>query len=147
MNHNIETEKEQRKPSHEERVQSSVDCIRILHPDDSVYEIRGGKWLNSGYFKGEFSGQVARADDEETGRTQVCINPLAGDCYHRSPERLSRGADAARSDQVVHRRWLLIDIDPDRLSGIASTSGELGRARQCSIEVIGWLKNGWPGAG
>ena len=46
---------------------------------------------------------------------------------------------------MLGRRWLFIDIDPDRPSGISSTEGEQQQARQVLYEVASFIGgNNWP---
>jgi len=53
------------------------------------------------------------------------------DLIARAANRLRvRAAETTADADVPHRRWLLIDIDPVRPSGVSATDSELAIARE-----------------
>lgn len=65
-----------------------------------------------------------------------CLNPVS----------IPAGADrAARKDDVVKRRWLLIDVDPARPADANATREEKAAAQAVTADVTDWLAaRGWP---
>ena len=71
----------------------------------------------------------------------VCLNPVLPDLYARRPEQfgqVERGG-AVKDHQVVCRRWLLIDIDPVRPSGVSATGQQKEAAEAVATDVYAWL--------
>ena len=123
-------------------------AVELLLESGHVYEIRAfGKGTTSGYFDDpEKLVQAAANLSGKVPGVYVTLNPVLPDLLARSANRLSQYVRATTSDtQIVKRRWLPIDFDAVRPSGISSTDAEheaaLGRARECR----GWLgSRGWP---
>ena len=64
----------------------------------------------------------------------------------RAANRIAAKAENTSSDaDVVRRRWLFIDIDPNRPSGISSTETERLEAKMVLDQVAAYLgSNHWP---
>ena len=101
-------------------------ALTLLHEPGDVFEIRafGGSLRRtlSGYFD-DYEKAARAADDAATRGAEgvyVTLNPvnpaLRARAYNRLVE-LHKGGGTADKD-IVRRRWLLIDIDPERPSGI-----------------------------
>jgi hypothetical protein len=126
--------------------------LRLFHPTGGVVEIRvlgipgrGRPHMASGYFTDfrEAARQAVRYDREKSPLgiyfTPNCLNPAV---LARSPEKITEYATDTTSDHdVIHRQWLLIDIDPDRPTGIPSSDEELEAARIVGQQVRDWLMN------
>lgn len=115
----------------------------LLFNAGDVTELRavkkGGGGAVSGYFNKP--GALVQAAEELSGRFEgiyVLLNPA-------KPELLARAANHTGSKHstsdtdVVARRWLLIDCDPVRASGISSTDAEHTAAVAKAQEVGAWL--------
>jgi len=103
----------------------------------------------SGYFD-DFDRLAAEA---------VRLSPCARGVYvtlnEIEPDLLARAANRARpvgrrdpttsDNQVTRRRWLLVDVDPVRPSGISSSEEEWGAARNAALAIQEYLSlQSWP---
>src|SRR5262249_25869056 len=76
----------------------------------------------------------------------VTLNPVEPACLARCANRLDYAArDATSSDHhILHRRWLVIDLDPDRPSGVSASADEKAAASNKAREIHRYLKDhGW----
>lgn len=74
-------------------------------------------------------------------------NPVVPDLLARAHNRLATWADKTTNDpDIAERRWLLIDVDPIRPSGISASDAELARAFKAANRIANMLEleNGWP---
>ncbi|SFN01699.1 hypothetical protein [Thermodesulforhabdus norvegica] len=74
------------------------------------------------------------------------LNPVHPGLLARAANRLITNPDATTTDNdVIRRRWFLIDIDPSRPAGVSATDEEKKSAKQRMVEVSRWLGElGWP---
>ncbi len=101
----------------------------------------------SGYFD-NFDTLVRSAmslDGKGTG-TYVTLNPVDPALLARSANKIKTRADLTTSDlNILSRRWLLIDLDPNRAAGISRTDAEheaaLARSQTIADALTG---QGWP---
>ena len=138
-------------------VQEIQRAISILFDSQSLVELRVLKAFDglksqgtvSGYFDGEHHGELVEAAAYWSGKAPavyVTLNPVLPDLLARSKNRARAWMQATtRDNEVTQRRWLLIDFDPKRPSGISAVDAEheaaLDRARKCRE----WLREqGWP---
>ncbi len=125
--------------------------LLLLHDQGDTFEIRIPKY---GKYKLTAAGYF---DDAETalasvgawdGRANFYItpNPVNPALLARAANRIVERAETTTSDQdITCRRWLLIDVDPTRPSGISSTDEELSAARSVAAEVSDHVRGeGWP---
>lgn len=123
----------------------------IVAPN-TVFEIRclakRKRRIDAGYFN-----SIDTAATELAGMTEpyagiyITPNPVNPDLLSRAFNRINSWAETQTSDpDVQRRRWLLIDVDPDRPSGISSTNLEHQRAIAKARSVAGMLEIefGWP---
>ena len=75
----------------------------------------------------------------ESGQSGVALAPC------KSPG-LTPGRTLRRvTSTLCERRWLLIDVDPERPSGISATDAEKAAAQKKAREIYRFLKErGWP---
>ncbi|MDD1730077.1 MAG: hypothetical protein LUQ50_13530 [Methanospirillum sp.] len=128
--------------------------IRLLVPEGHVFEIRtlGPDGIGSGYY----NNPEKAADDvlllEQDLRisgiylTLNDVNPvLLARRSNRIKTRLTRSEATTADCDIVRRRWLPIDIDPIRISGVSSSDSEHESALSLSKTISSWLSdNGWP---
>ena len=105
--------------------------------------------VESGYFKYEDIDTVLEALDEIRSAmgVYVTMNPVNPDLFARSANRLkpAKRGDTTADRDIVRRRWLLFDIDSDRVSGISATDEEKRFALEKAIEIRDGLGSfGWP---
>lgn len=78
----------------------------------------------------------------------VTVNPVNPALLARASNRLRTvgKSDALTSDaDIINRRWLPIDLDPARPSGISSTDGEHSLAIERAFQIREELRDdGWP---
>lgn len=76
----------------------------------------------------------------------VTLNPLHPDVLCRRPVGFKMGAkDCAKDSEVLRRRWLLVDVDPTRVSGISATDEQHDTAIQTARRIRDYLsQRGWP---
>ncbi|MBN1843079.1 MAG: DUF3987 domain-containing protein [Deltaproteobacteria bacterium] len=102
----------------------------------------------SGYFNDpvEFAKAAAVIDNlQKAEGIYFTLNPVNPALLARANNRLVAPKATTTDDQVICHRWLLIDTDPVRPSGISATAEEVETAIDCRNKVAGWLeKNGWP---
>lgn len=134
--------------------------FNIFFKPGEVAEIRAigvsGKGPWDGWAKGAVSGYFddpAKFAKAATGMDKLkkaegiyfTMNPVNPALLARANNRLVVPKATTSDDQVLCHRWLLIDTDPVRPSGISATTEEVKVAIDCRNEITGWLKeNGWP---
>ena len=103
--------------------------LSILHEPDEVVEVR---ILKTGYKKtdtqaGYFNDinkccHVLECIDGTVPAIYMNLNPVTPALLGRANNRLDPRALATAQDKdVLRRRWLYLDIDPERLVGVSST--------------------------
>ena len=128
-----------------DEVRKAVDIITGGDP----YEVRiiynDGK-VRSGYFEG--SGRLL----EELGKVNltdsnvyITLNKIHMGCRSRKQrdkliESRGKSAPSTSENDVVAFRWLLIDLDPVRPSGISSSAAELAHAKRVAITVMEYME-------
>ena len=117
----------------------------LFQPGDTVELRCVGHRTISGFYR-DFSklAQDAAAlntDFNPKENVYVCLNAAQPDLYARSADKFGyaeRGG-AVKDNQVVCRRWLLIDIDPVRPSGVSATDQQKQAAGSLAQQVYAWL--------
>ena len=117
-------------------IQKIKQSIEILKPNNALYEIRilqgNGKRKTtiSGYFKGTKNLEKAfKTVNLSKANVFLSLNDIDNSCYSREQHEKFVQIDNTTSDSdITAFRWLLVDIDPKRKSGISSTSMELQSA-------------------
>ncbi len=131
---------QEQKAEQHRRGQECFEFLRTLHASGDVFEARalvGGKYnrKDSGFFDDPMKAAeaVIRLDAQCSPRgIYVSLNPHDSALLARSKNRLTEQArEMGRDENVVYRRWLFVDVDPKRPSGICATSIE----KQAAVEV------------
>lgn len=131
--------------------------LRIIQPD-GVYEIRvidcpdrpGGSYVStaSGYFNDAAvaAKAIKQLESLEPPAIYLTVNPVANALLARAANRIvHRSKKTTAKPDVVRRRWLFIDIDAKRPSGISSTVDELAAAMELAETLLGAMRaEGWP---
>lgn len=114
--------------------------VRLLHHNN--------KRVDAGYFDHPSHAATAIcALNEQYAGIYYTPNPVDPDLAARSYNRISPWAKLTTMDNnILSRRWLLIDIDPERPSGISSTQTELENAFKVATTIANMLEFecGWP---
>jgi len=125
--------------------------LDLLTAPGGVFEVRAlGRWTASGYYDAAHIEKAARdiealeADPEVKG-IYVTLNEVNPSLLARRANRIKTKLDnkeATTADaDIVRRRWLLVDLDPVRASGISSTDEEHDQALEMAVRVAEFLKD------
>lgn len=130
------------------------DIIRrwwnVFVGDGGFTEVRIlGKFQYSGYFKSVESliSAIEPYADMEGEQVYFTLNSVNQDCYGRQQcEKILKSPKMTTTDgDIVRRKWVLIDFDPIRATGVNSTDEELELAHQKAQAVFRYLrKEGFP---
>ena len=123
------------------------NTFNALIEPGAVFEIRAlGAKLKGGYREGIVSGYFEDPDKallalENIVRAKgiyVTLNPVQGALLARRCNRLDyAGKDETTADAcITNRRWLLIDVDPERLAGISATNAEKEHAHGSIVRGV-----------
>jgi len=133
-------------------------ALRLILEPGQVAEARvlGARPRNSrypeartGYFDTDHLDELV-AEIEGIHNAQgyyITLNPVHRGLHARAYNRTKKAekGDSTSDRDIEKRRWILIDIDPVRPSGISSTEQEKKSARKVAHEVREWLRTqGWP---
>ncbi len=133
-----------------------LEACQLLCEPGSVVELRALDAISAGwpmphtvagYFR-DWHRLAAAAAGQQARGIYLTLNPVAEALLARAVNRLK---DCRRSDpltkdpDIVRRRWLPIDLDAVRPSGISATDAEHALALARAREVAAWLAGqGWP---
>ena len=138
--------------------ESIVTALNLWFRKDDVFEVRvldavTSEWMRphmeSGYFDYEHIPDAAEAISRLRSYrgAYATVNPVNPDLLARACNRLrgiTREATTADAD-IVARRWLLIDCDPKRVSGVSSSDPEHEAALSMACKIRSGLSaSGWP---
>src|SRR5215211_5980500 len=125
--------------------------VEILFSPGDVIELRTLKEgrTYSGYFEDRGKLVDAACKQDERGHdVYITFNKLPDEIAFRRYNRIEqiKGRDQTTSDgDVERRRYLFIDADCERVSGISSTDEEKRKSRDKVLEIREFLRaHGWP---
>jgi len=128
-------------------------CSILFDPGQTV-EIRliGRRGPASGFYDNydRLSLDAVMYDNKgEYAGTYVTLNPVNPDLLarraNRIETRLGREEKSAGDSDILCRRWLPVDIDPVRPSGVSSSDSEHAAAIEKAARVAAYLADlGWP---
>jgi len=124
-------------PSHE-----TTEAIRLVVPAGKTFEIRAG--FNQGAWSGYYNDPDAAAKDVEdllTGKVDgvyLLLNEIPDSFIGRGGLGLNK--PATKDTEITRRRWLFIDVDPERARGISATGKEKGAAYDVLCLVSDYLE-------
>ena len=127
-------------------------ALVLLHEPGAVFEVRIPKTGRAGTLSGYYNDPAKAAADiaMRDGRAPgvyFTLNPVNPALMARAANRLRERTDLATSDKdVTRRRWLLIDVDYTRPTGISATDDELKAAGAVARKIKAYLEDelGWP---
>jgi hypothetical protein len=125
--------------------------VEILFSPGDVVELRTFKEgrTYSGYFenRGKLVGAASKQDDHGHD-VYITLNKLPDEIVYRRYNRVEqiKGRDKTTSDgDVEQRRYLFIDADSKRVSGISSTAEEKRKSGDKVLEIREFLRaQEWP---
>lgn len=125
--------------------------IELLWQQGDVRELRIPRYNKyghtaSGYFDSPAAMTRAAVVWDGKANPYVTLNPVNPDLLARACNRIEKRAQHTTADNdVLCRRWLYLDIDPVRPSGVSSTEAGREAALATLTSVTGFLKSvGWP---
>jgi replicative DNA helicase len=138
-------------------VRQVADWLRVFVAPGQVTELRALDAVTpgyrrphtvSGYFDSDHLEEMALHALELSGGAKgvyFTFNPLQHDLLSRRCNRVDDAADTTPDNDVLVRRWLFIDFDPHRVSGVSASDQEKARAWAKAVDVRGYLGSlGWP---
>ncbi len=124
--------------------------VEVLFESSAVAELRAfkGRDTVSGYFDDHAVLVCEAGELEDRGYSvYVTLNEVDPTLLARASNRVRKVyKEPTTSDSdIVRRRWLPLDFDPVRPSGVSATDAEKKAARRRAMEVRGFLRElGWP---
>jgi len=120
------------------------EALDLFKPDGQLYEIRilKGKQTISGYFTDTDTLEKAfKTVDLRGANVFYTLNQIDDACYSREQRDCFRQVKVTTSDgDIVGYRWMLVDLDPVRRTGISSTNEELIRSHDIAEAVVKYLR-------
>ena len=130
-------------------------AIQLLHPNGELFEIRliNGGYNASGYFTSADTAIKALQDfhPEWNARTKtaraanifITLNPINISCYSRKQHDcfIENAQPTTKDNEITALHWLLIDLDPKRLSGVSSSEEELELAKKKARVIHDFLSD------
>lgn len=121
--------------------------IAVLKPDNQLFEIRilgnGKKDILSGYFR-DADTLISAFDrvDVRDMNVYITLNCIKDELFSRTQHnRFLKAARQTTSDtEIVGYKWLFIDLDPVRPTGISSSDEELQQAQELARKIYLYLK-------
>ncbi|WP_110112525.1 hypothetical protein [Bacillus sp. CGMCC 1.16541] len=130
-------------------VRTTEESLSIIKSDGEVSEVRilkAQRGAISGYFDDyQRLADVVAEYDGKVPAIYFTLNPVKPDLLSRAANRIVQRAKNTTADADIEcRRWLPIDFDPVRPSGISSTNEEHQAALTMAKEVHQFLsERGW----
>ena len=133
--------------------QNIADAIRILFEPGQVVELRAPKAGKFGTISGYFNDHKKLAQElaklsGDVGAVYYTLNPVNSSLLARANNRTkdnSKNTTSDAPDNIIGRRWLLVDCDPVRPSDISSTDEEKQAAKKVVLDIKTYLKTlTWP---
>jgi len=133
--------------------EQAIHFIKTIHEPGAVFEVRalgvpGSARVFNGYFTSPEAAVEAIAE-EKLGRAAglyVTLNAVDPAVYARRRDRIAPvNRDEATSDgNVIRLRWLMLDIDPQRVSQVSSSEAEHEAALLLASDITSSLSlSGW----
>lgn len=116
--------------------------FRLFARPGEVVEIRSinGRSVQSGYFDDhEAFCKAARECERGGGNVYFTLQVIDPRLLARACNRMKPGISTTSDNDVIAYRWLPVDIDPVRPSGVPSSDSELAGAYQVRDKVIAFL--------
>ena len=116
-------------------------AVRVLQDPDGVFEIRAigttRKDILSGYFRdAETLLQAFDKIDVRNRNIYITLQQVRDECFARAQsERFLSSTQTTSDTEIVRYRWLFVDLDPVRSTGISSSDKELACAELLSEKV------------
>ena len=125
-------------------VEELKKALSLIKPGGELFEVRvlQDKRVLSGYFTdADTLIKKLKTVDLENANVFYTLNAIDPECYNRQQKDKFLVAKNTTSDNdIIAYRWLLIDLDPKRKTGISSTREECNEADKCSERIRRYLE-------
>ena len=117
----------------------------VFKNDSELVEVRIlGKFAYSGYYKNidKLIEDIKLYEDLPDEQIYFTLNEIDDGCYGRAQcEKIIKSPKTTTNDNnITHRKWVLIDYDPVRVSGTNATDEEFELAHKKAQQVYSYLK-------
>lgn len=128
------------------------DNLQAFHIDGDVYECRillkGSAKIYTGYyddFRQLAHDIVAYDRNQDTLAIYISLNPVKNELLARGANALRVASkDSTKDHEVSRRRFLLVDIDPNRAADISSSEEEKRNSLELAHKIKNFLaEQGW----
>ncbi len=122
-----------------------LNAIDVFFPDDKLVEVRSfpiGRYNKTltGYFRDK-SNLIEQLQKYPENTFYFVMNSIKDECYSREQNEQILDSKHTTSDKDISRiEWLLIDVDPDRGTGISANDAEKEEAKKVILQVYRYLK-------
>ncbi len=144
--------------AHEELLQRIADSLLLFLSPGCILELRALHVIEahnrkphivSGFFDADHLHEMARhaIDLSQSAKgVYFTLNPINRDLLARRCNRVGEASnDLSMDKDVVKRRWLLIDVDPQRVAGVSATDVEKNKAQTKVLVIQEYLRDQeWP---
>lgn len=135
----------------EKEIRRAVQIIHGIDENYKAFEVRiiDGRWNMSGYFEDADTLIRALTDHAQTSAHEniyITLNPLkSGTNARKQNNCFVKGAEQTTGDGDIQALlWLMIDLDPDRASGVSSSDAEFEAAHVKAKLIYKYLRaTGW----
>lgn len=121
-------------------------AIQQFHPDGELFEARiipkDKRKPASGYFKdAETLIEAFKKFDLRGANIYMTIQQIDDALFSRQQsEHFVSGANSTNDNEVIGYKWLFVDLDPVRPTGISSTDEELKKAFELAKKVLVYME-------
>lgn len=117
-------------------------ALELIKQPGEVIEVRViGQRTFSGYFK-DVENLVKQVKRYQNDNIYFVLNEISEECYDREQQEVIKAARHTTSDNdIVARRWLLVDIDSKRATGVGATEEEKRHAKDVGNRVYAFLRD------
>lgn len=119
-----------------------LKSLKMFVPSGDIVEIRAvnGKKTSSGYFQ-----DIKKAADTAstlTGNIYFVFNKIKSGCYSRAQREtmVQNPKETTTDNDIEKRKWILVDVDPKRPSGVSSSDEEKKEAMKVIGSCYSFLK-------
>lgn len=122
-------------------------AVQQFHPNGELFEVRvinGAKRKPlSGFFRdADTLIQALKTIDHRGANIYFTLNPIDDDLYSRvQHDCFVIGGSGAEDTDVNGYKWLFVDLDPERKTGISSTDEELKAAFELAKKISTFLSD------
>ena len=121
--------------------------ISVMKPDGQLFEVRviyGSAPALSGYFTdADTLIDNLRRINHRDCNVYITLNQINHACYSRTQrnEFYKSPKTSTKDNEIDGYDWLMIDLDPDRVTGVSSSEEELAAAHALGNKIYLALKN------